>query len=168
MKFYGLLLFVIFTFACAKENVDPNDDLFLEIEDLAFLGGDYEGTLTYLDFESDVNANLNVRAEYYMENNKLKYTHFVDEGNGKTEKKKGSFSIKNGKINGAKLLKRTMEQSNNTLTLVYEEEGKDDGRKARLRHTIIGNDDSLLVQKEVCYEGEDNFFIRNRFDFTRS
>lgn len=46
--------------------------------------------------------------------------------------------------------------------LVYEHDGRDDGRSARIRHTIERNEDNLASAKEVRFLDEDGeFFLRN-------
>ncbi|MEM9846491.1 MAG: hypothetical protein AAF847_01280 [Bacteroidota bacterium] len=168
MRFFLLLFSVFSLIACEKEIVDPSDELYISIEDLAFLGGDYQGTLTYLQYESDELNTLDVKAEYYTKKNALKYTHFVDEGNGEVEKRRGSFSVKNGTINGAPLTKKELDGVNNTFLLIYEEQARDDGKKATIRFTISGNQTAFSIKKEVRFDGTSDFFLRNRFDFTKT
>ena len=46
--------------------------------------------------------------------------------------------------------------------VVYEQDGTDDGRPARIRHTIVRDGDRIKSAKEVRFlDADEAFFLRN-------
>ena len=57
--------------------------------------------------------------------------------------------------------------SNSEWHLVYELDGTDDDRPARVRHTIVRNGDSMTSKKEVRFlDGDETYFERNGSELT--
>ena len=139
-------------------------------DDLQILTGtQWTGTLTYLDYRSkkrvSIPANLNVKVngedkwswifEYeYPEEPQANSKHIV------------RLSEDGRTMNDEVVLERT-SLPGNTIRLVTEKQGEDNNRKATFRYTYLLNAKSFSIRKEVRYEGEEQFFERNGFDWKR-
>lgn len=139
-------------------------------DDLHLLTGtQWSGTLTYLDYRSKkkvtIPVNLNVRA-----NGEDKWS-WVFEYEYPDEPQANSKEIvrlsKDGRtMNGEVVLER-ISLPGNTIRFVTEKNGEDNNRKASIRFTYSVNAKSFSIRKEVRYEGEEQFFERNGYDWKR-
>ena len=134
----------------------------LDIQELEMLAGKYKGTLEYLDYSDDKSrVTLNMTASFSIQGNKIKVVNVYDEGNGRTETRKGHYIIKNSQIDGITLAEK--KKNRNALKLVWYEKGRDgnQNKAATFRHTFETDGEILSIRKEVLYEGESAYFTRN-------
>ena len=73
--------------------------------------------------------------------------------------------------NGRKLNNEIVSEnyfSNDTLfTFVTIGSGEDNDKKAEFKHVYILNGSTFIIRKEVKYEGEKEFFVRNEYKFEK-
>lgn len=138
------------------------ENLYLTIEEVAIMEGEYTGTLEYLDYSDDqTKTSLKMTANFTIDGKKIKVINRFNEGNGRVETRKGYYKIKGGKIDGHPLLEKVI--SGDGIRLVWLETGKDgnDQKSATFRFTMEGDGTNLSIRKEVKYDGEADFFTRN-------
>jgi hypothetical protein len=137
-------------------------------EDLKLGIGNWEGSITYLDYKSNkpftMPANLSVKQGKNENSLVLKNVY------PKEPKANNSSKIKITK-NGLLLNKNRVisreELENRLLQIQTEHEGKDDGKESRIRYTYSIGSDVFIVRKEVKFEKVDNWIKRSEYKYTR-
>lgn len=127
--------------------------------------GEWNGTLTYLNYGDDKTlVDLPVRMEAVFKNGKLDFDFYYNEGDGRTEKRTGNFRIKGGKIhyNGKWELQSSELSDLENWSLILVSTGQDNNRPASFRKTVNVSPERIQVEKWVQYEGEEEYFMRNR------
>ncbi|MFY0594346.1 hypothetical protein [Roseivirga sp.] len=139
-------------------------------EHLKVYNGEWEGSLTYLNYGDDetlVTLPLKVEAEHSAKGVEFKY-YFTEPG-GRIEKRTDRFRIKKDKIyyNGYWDLESSDIKSLDEWSLELKSEGKDNNRKASFRKEVKVSANKITIKKFVKYEGTDEFFVRNSYVFNR-
>lgn len=132
--------------------------------------GDWKGTLTYLDYTSGKShtmpVKLNISALSKEAGPWLLTVEFPDEprANGKD-----SFSISPDGRNVNRATVVAVRKKKGVQYIVAETGGRDgnENRKALFRFTYEISRRSLVWKKEVRFEGEEQFFQRNEYRFSR-
>jgi len=137
---------------------------------LKVYAGEWEGSLTYLDYGDDetlVTLPMKVEAEHNDKGVEFKY--FFTEPGGSIEKRTDRFRIRTGRIyyNGYWEEVSTNISSLNEWTLELKSDGKDNNRKASFKKVVSVTSTEITVKKMVRYEGTDDFFVRNTYIFKR-
>ncbi|OEK04110.1 hypothetical protein [Roseivirga misakiensis] len=137
---------------------------------LKVYNGEWEGSLTYLNYGDDetlVTLPMRVEAEHSEKGVEFKY--FFTEPGGRIEKRTDRFRIKKDKIyyNGYWELESTDIKSLDEWTLELVSEGKDNNRKASFRKIVKVSADEITIKKMVRYDGTDDYFMRNSYVFNR-
>lgn len=149
--------------AIALEEIPPTvEDLYLTMEEVTLIEGEYIGTLEYLNYSDEkTRVTLNMTASFIIEGNKIKVINRFNEGNGRVETRTGHYKIKGGKIDGHALTEKVVE--GDTFRIVWLETGKDgnDHKSATFRFTMKGDGTTLSIRKEVLFDGETDYFTRN-------
>jgi len=158
-----LLSSQIFGAVSLKEATINRDDLQI------LAGAEWSGTLTYLDYRS--NKKVSIPSILKVTPNSddewswaFEYV-YPDEPHA-SSKQMIQLSRDGRSLNGEVVLERT-SLAGNTVRFVTEEKGQDNNRRAPFRFTYSVNAKSFSIKKEVRYEGEDQFFERNTFDWKR-
>jgi len=134
----------------------------LDIQELERVEGQYTRTMEYLNYsDEETRVTLNMTASFNIKGNKIKVTNVFDEGNGRTETRKGYYLIKDNKIDGHALAEKMVD--GDAMKLVWYQKGKDGNqhKAATFRFTIDGNGETLSIRKEVLFKGETTYFTRN-------
>ena len=137
-------------------------------EDLKTIVGNWEGNITYLDYQTGkpytMPANLIVKQG--SNENKLVLKNIYP----KEPKANSSDKIKISK-NGLLLNKHKVtareKLKNGDLQIQTEHKAKDDNKKAFIRYTYILGSDSFLIRKEVQFEEAGDWIKRNEFNYRR-
>lgn len=159
------LLLLFATSAIAQNSENGNK---LNPKELKTLVGEWEGSLTYLDYSSGkpytMPANASIKPgknEYQLAgayiypnepkaNSNFKLTISED---GKTFNKKDITS------------KRTMEDGNIEITTEYS--GKDDNKKAQIKNIYIIGASTFKIRKEVMFPDSEDWIKRNEYSFSK-
>ena len=140
----------------------------LQPEDLQRIIGDWEGSLTYLDYQTGnpftMRANLVGKAgknEYSIVLNNI----FPDEPRANSSEKiklsKDGLILNGGIVTSAKNLE------DGSIEVQTESNGKDDNRKALIRYTYLIGDDRFTMRKDVRFDDSNRWIKRNEFAYKR-
>lgn len=142
----------------------------ISFDHLLVYEGEWEGTLTYLNYGDDKTlVDLPVRMVATQKKDRMNFEYFYNEGDGRTEKRTGSFRVKGDKIyyNGKWELVDSQVEDLENWALELKSEGKDNNRPASFKKTVEVSPKRIEVTKWVKYEGESDFFMRNRHVFKK-
>lgn len=151
-----------------------SQNLIIEVEDFAFLEGDWTGTLEYLDYQDDsTRVKLPTEATFSLSGNAVKYQFIYTEANGDEEKEKGKMKIAGdgGTLEFSKvdyqLLSRQANEEAGQFNLILEGSGTDDNRPATIKQVFMLNGGRLILSKDVVYEENGEELNRNRYFFQK-
>jgi len=141
----------------------------ISIADLKPAAGKWKGQLTYLDYTSNKQESIPATASVEIKGeNLLKlaiYYTIEPSRNGKDV-----YRIKeNGTmINDQRVIERTL-QADGTVKIVLESNGPDgnDHKPATFHHELVIGNTVFTMTKRVRFDGEDQFFQRNQYTFSR-
>lgn len=132
--------------------------------------GEWGGSLTYLNYQDEKTlVTLNLKMEATFSKKGLKFDYYYDEGNGRTEKRNGSFQLKGDKVrfNGNWEVESTDIQDLENWKLVLVSTGKDNNKPASFRKTVEVSPSKITVTQKVRFDGESDYFLRNKHIFER-
>lgn len=140
----------------------------LDIQTLAFLNGNWKGTLVYTDYQDDkTQVTLPTWVSFTPKGNKIEGAYLYQEPNGKPV-----FQTSEVRVNAAKIRFifdedgfEVKEKGENSLLLVCQ--GEDNYRKAEIHKKYEWKNQQLTITKLVKYAGENTFFVRNTYRFTQ-
>ena len=137
-------------------------------EDLKLAIGNWEGSITYLDYQS--NKTYTMPANLLIKEGNNENTLILNNNYPNEPKANNSDKIKITK-NGLLLNKNEViskeELKNGGIQIKTEHEAKDDGRKARIRYTYSIGNTIFIIRKEVQFEELADWIKRSEFTYTR-
>lgn len=146
-----------------------NKDNAIQASDLATLVGNWEGSLTYLNYGDNQYVTIETNLEIVAgENeNELAVTNtYPDEPNAG-----GSYRLritkKGMRLNKEPVISRSL-LDDGTIEVVTQYRGRDDNKRAQIRITYRISDSSYTSRKDVQYKGETEWIKRNEFSYQRS
>ena len=138
-------------------------------EDLKSILGTWEGSITYLDYQTNkpfiMAANLIVekgRNENILVLNNI-YPNEPKANN--SEKIKVS---KNGTMLNKHIVTQREELENGHIQIQTDYRGKDDNKKAQIRYTYIISKKTFLIRKEVQFSQGAKWIKRSEFSYNRN
>ncbi len=132
--------------------------------------GEWQGILTYLNYGDDQTlVDLPVRMVATQKKDRLNFEYYYNEGDGRTEKRTGSFKVSKGKIyyNGKWDVSKSEIEDLQNWSLELVSEGKDNNKPASFKKTVEVSPTYIEVTKWVKYEGESDYFMRNKHVFIK-
>lgn len=135
-------------------------------EDLKAIIGSWEGSITYLDYQSG--KPFTMPANVIVKQGKNESILMLKNIYPEEPKANGSDKIKmtNHGILLNKCLVRSREVLENGQVKVQTEcKGKDDNKAALIRNTYLISNDHFLIRKEIQFEGTDNWTKRSEFEY---
>jgi hypothetical protein len=172
MKKSLLVAFVVLQVACAEVEpdhlVDAQTGPVASAEDFRVVAGSgWIGHLSYLDYSSEALSKIPVEIQ-------------IDEPNGRTldyaikypgetqynSREKIELSRDGRKLNDGLIIARK-QNDNGDLILVTTYQGKDDNRRADIRVTYTIGSTAFSIAKEIRFEGESDYFLRNQYSLVR-
>lgn len=133
------------------------------------LEGKWTGKLTYLDYTSDtpVTIKVNAAVEMKSENQFTLSFYYTDEP---AENEKNNYVINgNGtRLNDMHLIERAL-QTEGALKIVLERKDRDgnDHKPATIHQVIVIAEKFFTITKLVKFDGEEQFFQRHQYSFSR-
>lgn len=138
------------------------------IADFTPLAGKWKGQLTYLDYNNNkpVTMEANTLFEMVSDSSFDQFVYYSAEPHKNPDSR---YTIKeNGTgLNEMKLVKRKTGEGK--LLLIFEYRGPDgnDNRMATMQRVMELSDGVLTITKMVKFDGEENYFQRHQYHFTR-
>ena len=132
-------------------------------------GEQWKGKLTYQDYRSNkkvsILSNLTVTE---LKEDKLSWIFEYEYPDEPKANKKSIVKIsKDGKTFDDETVAERTNLPNETLKIVTINNGIDNDKPAVFRHTYLINKKSFSIKKEVKYEGTQEFFERNEYNWSR-
>lgn len=126
----------------------------------------WEGTLTYIDYESGKPVPVATTMQIRISNNTIEQdVQYTWEPN-KNIKSKTKIK-KNGKYLGKqKVISKTI-QKDGRMQIITSYYGKDNNKKAVMYYTYKFGSNSYEVTKEVQFKGSNERFMRNIYRYTK-
>ncbi len=136
--------------------------------ELSFLNGLYEGTLTYKDYTSGELEMLRLVANTYVKKEALTIDIFINE-NGKPYNQNYTYDFENGTINKGELIDKHISGTDQAFNVAYTYKGKDgnERKSCTFRITMKGDMNDFSITKEVLFDGTKEYFVRNQYRFDR-
>lgn len=146
------------------------DRVRVSVKDFKPSFGLLKGSLTYLDYTSgrsfSMPANVTIRKEVADKRRLILELEYPNEprANGNDTV---VISDDGSQIDGAAVI--TKERSKEGLRVVTEKKGVDgnNNKAATIRHIYLIGKTSFTSRKEVKFDGEDKFILRNEYKMTR-
>jgi len=137
-------------------------------EDLKAIVGNWEGSLTYIDYQT--NKPFTMPANLIVEQGKNEYQIILKNiyPNESKANNKNKITIdKNGSsINKHKVTSRE-ELEDGQTQIQTEHDGKDNNEKAIIRYTYVTGKDLFIIRKEVSFNQAKNWVKRSEFSYAR-
>ena len=172
MKKSLLFAFVILQAACAgvatDHTVDAQTGPVASLEDFRIAAGSgWKGHLSYLDYSSKALSKIPVEIQLDEPNGRaLVYSIRYPGETQYNSREKIKLSRDGRKLNGGLIVART-RNDNGDLTLVTTYQGEDNNRRADIRETYTIGSTAFSISKEVRFEGESDYFLRNEYSLVR-
>ena len=152
----------------AQQAITETSEQTLNSKDLEILFGDWTGSLTYIDYNSNkpysMPANLTVKQG--KNKNQLVLNFIYPNEPNANSKDKIVVSKKGDKLNG-KAVKSKQKLSNGQVQFITEYDGKDNNNKAIIRNVYILGSKQFVIRKEVKFEKSNDWLKRNEYNFER-
>ncbi|MEM1127413.1 MAG: hypothetical protein AAGI71_12230 [Bacteroidota bacterium] len=146
------------------------------LDDYGVLLGNWVGHLEYLDYGDDLTrvrlaTTMTCEKTYSLRHLKrvLTFSYSFDEGNGRTVESSSQLRlIGDAQLEfGGRWEIAEQDLTPDRISLVLTSEGQDNNRPASFRQLVVADADTLVMTKEVRYEGTSESFIRNTYRFSR-
>ena len=140
------------------------------LQDFAALAGNWEGSLTYLDYTTGKPYTMpaNVAIKRIGQTNRFSFSNsYPKEQSANTT---DTLTISgDGRYIDTELVKERNVLTNGDIEIVTEEKGKDgnDNKSALFRHTYTVGKTQFTRRKEVQFEGEPNWIKRHEYTYQR-
>lgn len=162
MKSISLSIILLFSLNLSSQIQVTSDDLETMI-------GKWEGSITYLDYQSQ--EPYNMPAILIIEKGKNQNSLVLNNLYPNEPKANNSEKIRVTK-NGKKLNKHTItnreELETGRIQIQTEHKGKDDNKKALIRYTYEFGADNLIIRKDVLTEISIDWIERSRYTYSKS
>jgi hypothetical protein len=138
------------------------------LEDLKSIVGTWEGSITYLDYQT--NKPFSMAANLIVEKGKSENTLVLNNLYPDEPKANNSEKIKfskNGPMLNGHIITQRKEMENGNIQILTEHNGKDDNKKALIRHAFVIGENTFLIRKEVRFSQVDEWIKRNELSYNR-
>ncbi len=131
--------------------------------------GAWKGKLEYRDYTSNEWVGMPLEGAAYLKGNSFHLKYLLKEGKG--YKQHYTYAIKDGTVfsGGAWKIVSFQPLSGGVFQLVMTQAGRDgnEHKPCMFRVRFEGNAQYLTITKEVRFDGEADFFVRNTYSLTR-
>ncbi len=165
-RFYFILI-ILSLITCKSQDINLNT-VGIETEDLKLLIGEWNGSLTYLDYQS--NKPYTMPANLLVEKGKDDYQLIINNIYPNETQANDSAKLNISK-DGLLLNKRNVisrkKLNTGTIEIITQYSGKDDGKKALIRNSYLLSDKSYSSKKEVQFKDSEQWILRSEFSYVR-
>ncbi|MBK6947057.1 MAG: hypothetical protein IPH16_02310 [Haliscomenobacter sp.] len=131
--------------------------------------GSWKGKLEYRDYTSSEWVGMPLEGAAFLKGNAFHLKYLLKEGKG--YRQHYVYEIKGGTVysGGAWKMDSFQPLSSGAFQLVMTQTGRDgnDHKPCTFRVRFEGNAKNLTITKEVRFDGETDFFVRNMYSLTR-
>ena len=172
MKRSLLVTFAVLQVACAGVApdlpIDAQAGPMASAEDFrVVVGGGWNGHLSYLDYSSEALSKIPVEIQIDEPNGRaLDYSIKYPGETQYNSREKITLSRDGRRLNGSLIIARK-RNDNGDLILVTTDQGTDDNRRADIRVTYVIGSNAFSISKEIRFEGESDYFLRNQYSLSR-
>ena len=134
----------------------------ITMKELTPLAGQWQGTLTYLDYTSNKEVSIPVNLAVEVKGSKrliLNYTY----PNEPQANSRSVIRVGGNNLNGRSIVGKSNED--NYLVVLTEGSGKDNGKPAKFTFTYTISPNFFAIRKDAEVDGDS--FMRNRYEFSR-
>ena len=138
-------------------------------EDLKLILGTWEGSITYLDYQT--NKPFTMAANLIVEQGRNKNTLVLKNLYPNEPKANNSEKIKvsnNGTMLNKHIVTQREKLENGHIQIQTEHNGKDDNKRAQIRYTYIIGKKIFLIRKEVQFSQGEEWIKRSEFSYNRN
>ncbi|MDC0008123.1 hypothetical protein OAE12_00265 [bacterium] len=164
MKTVQLIIAVLITLTIIQ-SVKAQETI--SLDDFKLLNNtSWKGELTYIDYQDgtpvSIPSTMQIRITDTAIDRAIQYSYEPDRNFSSITKirKKGTH------LDNQKVITKCID-SDGSVLLVTTNKGKDDNKKAFMTYTFEFNGVSFKVTKEVQFEGTEERFIRNTYDYKK-
>ena len=163
----GRQLVLIFCLLPVIAAAQDQEDL-VTIDDLDLILGEWQGNLTYLDYRTGSPYKMPVEATVTAgKKNNLVELRLVYPNEPEANSKTKIVVAKDGrKINKQEVVSRLITSSGE-IQIMTLTTGKDDNRRATIRHTYIFGKTRFVNRKEVKFSEAEDWLLRNEYNYRR-
>jgi len=161
MKFIITNLFLFFSFSIYSQSK-------VTTEDLKTLIGSWEGTITYLDYQT--NKPFTMPANLLVEKGKNENSLVLNNLYPNEPKANNSDKIKvtkNGTFLNKHLVTKREQLANGQIQIQTEHKGNDDNKTAQIRYIYLVGQHLFLIRKEVRFNQGGDWIKRSEFSYKR-
>ncbi|WP_407557059.1 hypothetical protein [Winogradskyella sp. 4-2091] len=130
--------------------------------------GEWKGTLTYLDYQTNEPFTMPVNLRIENGKNEYQFKLFLEYPKEQNANSTDKIKIsKDGtKVNKADVISNR-EISEEKFEIITEYSGNDNNKKAEIRVIYIIGKAELIIRKEVKFENTENWILRNEYNYKR-
>jgi len=130
--------------------------------------GEWKGSLTYLDYQTNKPYTMPVNLSIEHGKNKHQFKLFLEYPKETNANSTDKIKIsKDGtKINKADVISNR-KISEDEFEIITEYSGKDNNQKAEIRVIYIIGKAKLIIRKEVKFGNTENWILRNEYNYKR-
>lgn len=160
-QFITAVLIAFISVQSVKAQVTISLDDFKELNNTA-----WKGELIYINYQDgkpvSIPSTMQIRVTDKALERDIQYSYEPDKNISSVTKirKKGTY------LGKQKVLSKSVE-SDGSIKLITTYKGKDDNKKATMIYTYLFNNEFFKVTKEVQFEGTEERFMRNTYDYKK-
>ena len=165
MKYATLIIFTVLSLLISHVSYAQNT---ISPDNLTMISGDWEGTLTYLDYST--NKPYTMPANVTVEQGKNAYQvqlliSYPKEPNANSKDKikisKDGLLLNKTRVTSREVL------PNKVVKITTEYEGKDNNKSALIKNVYIFGPQQFIIRKEVKFDDAADWLMRNEYTFVR-
>ncbi|WP_338839693.1 hypothetical protein [Flavobacterium ginsenosidimutans] len=168
-KITVIIALAIILFVSNSTNAQENSQQL--IEDFQKLSGNWNGSLTYLDYSSGkpYTMSADIEVKRINDSNEFEFINTYPK-----EKSANSTQIitisKDGKYIGKEQIVSRTELTDGQIEIVTQRQGKDgnDNKEALIRQTYTISKTVFSIRKEVLFSGENKWIMRHEYVYSKN
>ena len=173
LNYFGVP-YVVVLLAAAAIAQEPATNVSIQVSELKFLVGSWEGYLEYLDYgDGKTRIRLATTVQYELGKDSINYVTTFAEPDGSKVQDKGSIRLTRDKakliFDGGRqqVLVKKFDPPAESYQVVLKKTGKDNNQPATFTTTILRRKSTLQITKAVKYDGQETAFVRNQYSLKR-
>ena len=161
MKFILINIFLLFSLNIYSQTQITH-------EDLKTIVGSWEGTITYLDYQTNKAFTMaaNLIVEKGKDENSL-VLHNIYPNEPKANSSDKIKVTKDGTMLNKHLVTKREELENGQIQIQTQHKGKDDNKKALVRYTYIIGRNLFLIKKEIQFQEAGDWIKRSELSYKK-